>query len=353
MEMWKEHKWITISFIVLLFLLLFYVTASRITPSTSDAYVEAHVVQIAPRVSGRVVKVDVANNALVKKGQLLFELDSRIYEHDLNQALGVLNQAENHTKSLTAQVETQTEIVNESKSNFLYAKQQYDAYKKLVGNQYVSQIKFDSITNQYKKSALEYTKAQAELMVIQDQLHKTDGMYAQIQTAQAAYDRAKQNLESTKIYAPFEGRVTFLRVSPGMYAEESAPVMSLIDVRHWWIIARIKENNLGRIRPGQLVDISPELYPNLILKGQVNSVGWGVNLTPEIPPVWMPYIPKTRNWVQLAQRFPVEIDVVQDPRYPLRVGSTVSVTIYTEKWGVMNIIGHIRQRIMSWFQYLY
>jgi len=118
----RKHKWIIISVIILILFLLFYVTASRITPSTSDAYVEAHVVQIAPRVSGRVIEVTVSNNASVKKGQLLFKLNPNTYQHELNRALASLDEAKNQVKSIEAQVVTQEEIVSKAKANFDYIK---------------------------------------------------------------------------------------------------------------------------------------------------------------------------------------------------------------------------------------
>jgi multidrug resistance efflux pump len=348
-----KHRWLIGIVVCLVLYVFFYVTADRLTPNTNDAYVEAHVVQVAPRVSGRVVSVAVKNNQYVKKGALLFTLNAQKYQHAYNRAKALLDESFGQTNSLQEQLDAAKANTKKNEANLAYATKQFNAMKALVGEGAIPRLKFQSISDQYHQRVQEVAQSRATALAIEKQLQKVSGQFAQVLEARAGLEQAKQNVTDTKIYAPFNGRVTFLRVSPGMYANAGTPVIALIDTHHWWVIARIKENNLGRIHAGEHVDVSPEAYPNTVMNGVVNSVGWGVNLDQSVPLVWMPHIPATRNWVRLAQRFPVEINIKQNPAHPLRVGGTAIVTIYTQPSGLMDGLAHMRQRIQTWIQYIY
>ncbi|MDF1797262.1 MAG: HlyD family secretion protein [Coxiellaceae bacterium] len=339
--------------VLLILFIVYYIWADRVTPSTNDAYVEAHVVQIAPRVAGRVTVVAVRNNQRVKQGQLLFKLNDEVFVHAVNDRKAKLKQAQELVQQYQAQLKAAQATVKKAQANQVYAEKEYNAYQTLVKENAVSILKGQQILNRYRDSQQAVRNANQHMLNIKRVLEQQNGQYAQVAAAKALYNQAMQNYNDAEVYAPFDGRVVFLRVSPGMYAKEATPVMALIDERRFWVIARIKENNLSRVKPGQLVDVSPELYPNYIMKGTVKSIGYGVNLYETVPPVWMPHIPPTRNWVRLAQRFPVEIDIKQQPDYPLRVGGTVLVTIYTEKSGFLRWASSVRQRIESWMQYFY
>lgn len=347
-------KYLYLALICLVVLgLVYYVWADRVTPNTNDAYVEAHVIQVAPRVNGRVIEVAVQNNQAVKKGQLLFALDDHQYKQAMNQQRALYLEAESQVKQLQEQAEASKTVFKNAEADLAYLAKQYEANKKLVAEKAIPELTFQAMAAQYREQQQAVLRAQFQWLSILQLLHQQNGQYAQVMAAQASLNQAIQNYEDTKVYAPFDGRVTFLRVSPGMYAAAGSPVIALIDTAHYWVIARIKENNLGRIRSGQRVDVSPEIYPNYHLKGVVQSIGWGVNLDQSVPPVWMPYIPSTRNWVHLAQRFPVQIAVEPEASYPLRVGGTVMVTIYTEKSGFIRWASAFRQSIASWLQYIY
>ncbi len=339
--------------VLLILFIIYYIWADRITPSTNDAYVEAHVVQIAPRVAGRVSLVAVRNNQKVKQGQLLFKLDNEVFVHAINDRKAKLKQAQELVQQYQAQLKAAQAIIKKAQADMAYDKREYDAYKVLTKEGAVSVLKGQQLLTRYRDSQQAVRNAKQGMLNIKRVLEQQNGQYAQVAAAKALYNQALQNFSDTKVLAPFDGRVVFLRVSPGMYAEAATPVMALIDERRFWVIARIKENNLSRVKPGQLVDVSPELYPNYIMQGTVKSIGYGVNLYNTVPPVWMPHIPPTRNWVRLAQRFPVEIDIKQQPGYPLRVGGTVLVTIYTEQSGFLRWASSVRQRIESWLQYIY
>src|SRR5215475_13023709 len=77
---WSARAWVAIVLLLIVALIVYYVLSDIYTPFTTDAYVQAYVVQVAPRVEGQVVQVCVEENQAVKKGDLLFEIDPRPFE---------------------------------------------------------------------------------------------------------------------------------------------------------------------------------------------------------------------------------------------------------------------------------
>ena len=120
------------------------------------------------------------------------------------------------------------------------------------------------------------------------------------------------------------------------------------------VYTNIKENNLTRVRPGQPVDVSFNLYPGKVFPGEVESIGRGVNLFQDVPNQYLPYVKKTPNWVRLAQRFPVKIKLIHYPakQYPLNSGATALVTIYTDPTGFLHALAYVVHRIRSFFSYV-
>src|SRR6185436_15005247 len=77
----SARAWVLFVLSIIAALVLYYVLADRHTPFTTDAYVQAYVVQVAARVEGQVVGVYVQENQAVKKDELLFEIDPRPFEY--------------------------------------------------------------------------------------------------------------------------------------------------------------------------------------------------------------------------------------------------------------------------------
>jgi membrane fusion protein (multidrug efflux system) len=147
---------------------------------------------------------------------------------------------------------------------------------------------------------------------------------AQVALVRAQLDQADLNLSWTKIVAPKDGWITKRNIEQGNYAQAGQSVLSLVtpDI---WVTANFKESQLGRMRPGQQVDISVDAYPQLKLKGHVDSIqlGSGSRFT-AFPPE-----NATGNFVKIVQRVPVKIviDSGMDPNLPLPLGVSVEPTV--------------------------
>jgi multidrug resistance efflux pump len=150
--------------------------------------------------------------------------------------------------------------------------------------------------------------------------------------------------------------VTDLRTDVGQFAQAGAPVMTLIAVHDLWISADMTENNLGNINPGDEVAIVLDVLPGKVWKGRVRSVGSGVGAGQPAQPGTLPTIENNRDWLRRAQRFPVAVEFAPSERQQLRgvrIGGQAEVLVYTGDHAVMNWLGAVFIRLMSYLSYVY
>jgi membrane fusion protein (multidrug efflux system) len=143
---------------------------------------------------------------------------------------------------------------------------------------------------------------------------------ASIEQLQAAVAQAELELSYTKIYAPDTGRVTHKSVEPGALVQSGQPLMAIVpgDV---WVTANFKENQIGRMQPGQPVVIRVDAYPGTQFKGRVDSIQAGTGARFSL----LPAENATGNFVKVVQRVPVKIvfDEPPDPQHMLSPGMSV------------------------------
>lgn len=247
--------------------------------TTDDAYINANVVQIAPRVSGKVMHVYVADNQFVKKGQVLFDLDRAPFQAAVDSA--------------SAQVQ-----VNEAQlAKFTMTAQRTLA---LVKENYMSPQDKDNVTAELKSatSNLEYANSQLA--------------------------EAELNLQYTKITAPTDGWVTNLSLRSGDISTANQPLFALIGNSEFWADANFKETEMEGIHPGQTATIVTDLYPDHPFKGVVESISGGAGSAFSL----LPPENSTGNWVKVTQRIPVRVRITNpDDKYPLRIGISSDVTV--------------------------
>lgn len=364
-------------------LMAFYDTDKQ--PRTDDASVRANFIAIAPEVGGRLIKLPVKDNAFVKKGDLLFEIDPRDYEYALKQALSdqnnleqriidtrrkiagensaveaasaTLRTSETAIKTATSAVDlakasvTRAQATVETASAHLsYATNDFHRIQPLLTKQYVTVDQVDQADTAVRVAKGQYEQAQAALAEAQSQerqaelklsqatdqsleskaklgqaMHVVDTpdiLESQRPSLAAKVERARLDLERSRVVAPFDAYVTNLNISEGAYAHAGSAMFTLIDARTWWVIANYREGKIRNIHVGSKVDVYLMGHPDRKFDGVVQSLGYGV--FPEDGNVadGLPNIQRTLNWVHLSTRFPVRI-LIQNPDPTLfRIGAT-------------------------------
>ncbi len=260
--------------------------------STDDAYVETTTVNVAPRVSGQIEDVFVTDNQHVKEGDLVAIIDDADYKIKLEQADSSFEKIK---------LDQQNAKANQAaaESNIKLAKKDLDRYKNLYEQGAVSKQTYDSAKVNYDNAQAGLTQANQALF--SDKNGKTVAD-ANLRTAKAAKDKAALDLSYTKIYAPQSGTVSSRRVEKGMYVTAGSPLFTLVP-ENVWVVANFKENQLRGMKPGQVVDIKIDTYPNKVFKGKIDSIQRASGAKSSL----FPPENAVGSFVKIVQRIPVKI----------------------------------------------
>jgi len=277
--------------------------------STDDAYIETHVVQLAPKVSGQIVDVFVQDNQVVKEGDLIAEIDPMDYKVKLSESMARYDMA------LFKQ--------NNAKANFTAASSEIDLSKKDL-DRYTALYADGAVPKQQLDQAqIQYDAAKARLMQAnQNLLSVNNNRVADAELKQLASTKKQSelNLSYTKIFAPQGGYITNKNVEKGAYIQVGQPILAIVPQKVW-VVANFKENQLEKMKQGQEVEIKIDTYPNKIFKGKVDSIqrssGAKASLFPPENAVG--------SFVKIVQRIPVKIvfDEQIDPQYVIVPGMSV------------------------------
>jgi multidrug resistance efflux pump len=347
----RRTAMIVIGIALLLFVLSIFM--ERLTPSTSQAVVQAYVVRMAPEVAGRVIEVGVVDNAIVAADQVLFRIDPEPYIIAVREAEAGLARIGQTIGASTAAVDSAQARLVEVTANRSNIRDQAQRAMELVKRGVYARAKEDEAKASLQAADATVTRAEADLAKARQELGPAGENNPDLQAALAALERARLNLARTTVSAPSAGVVTNLQLAIGEAVAAGESVMTFIDAGTIWIAAAFKENSLQFVNPGDQAQIVLDSLPGQLFPAHVESVGWGVSGNSVDPATGLPTIRNQSGWVREPQRFPVRL--IFDGRYPVgvRFGSQANVVIYTgESNPVMNALGGFWIRIVSVLTYV-
>lgn len=305
-------------------------------PRTDDATVRANVVGIAPRVRGQIIKLNVRDNQEVQDGQVLFEIDPEDYKLALEKAnadLATLDQqievARAQDEQLKFQVKAAEAAVQRAKAELKQADDTLQRMRPLLPEGFAQANDVDKAETAKEAAAAALAAEEQKLNQARIALSALATLIAQRQGAVAARDTAALQLSYCKVMAPFPGRVVNLNISEGHYASAGIPVFSLVDTRHWYVMANFREGELRHMAPGSEAILYLTSVPNRRFRGTVQGICAAVQPEGEVDPPFggVPNVKRELNWVRVAQRFPVRIEV-EDPDPDLfRMGASAVAII--------------------------
>lgn len=307
-------------------------------PRTDDAYAYADTIGVSSEVGGKIVTLAVHDNQAVKQGDLLFEIDPRPYQYALARAQAALAQLNAQIPLTQRSVNAQTFNAAAAKSAVVRAqaaaKQAADTLARtepLIGNGYVSADDLERARTAQRSAQAELEAAQSQERGAQAAVSGVDALVAQRAVLNAEIDTARLNLEYATVRAPFDGRVVELRTSVGQYVSAQKPVFTLIDTRHWYVVANFRENELRAIRPGTRATVYLMSNTGIRFSGSVDSVGFGVDPQDGGSAAdGLPNIQRSINWVHVAQRFPVKILIDRPDPALFRIGTSAVAVLRVE-----------------------
>lgn len=350
-------KSITIGVVLLLIVLtLLYALSDRMAPTSSRGVVSAHVVQIAPRVSGEVTRVMVEDDAVVHAGEPLFSLDARPFELAVQQAEADLATAAQGIHASVASLVAAQAAVTQARTGLDTARTEADRTFQLEKRRIVSVSQGDAARAQVADAKAQLSTATANLQSARAKLGPQGADNPAILAAQAQLERAQYDRASTVVLAPHFGVVTNMTLSPGQFISAGNPALTFIDADAAWVTVDLRENQLQDVKPGDPAHLLFDAVPGAIFNGRVQSIAWGINpgrteqgglVTNQV----------SNRWFEPARRIPVRVELVGGMKnWPqqVRVGGKVNVVIFAD--GTRNPIALLArgmQRVGSWISYLY
>ena len=278
-----------VGIIVAIVAVIFFLYESQFQ-STDDAYVEADIIQVTPKVSGHIVEIFIKDNMEVKKGDLVAKIDDEMYAQQFKQAEA------NYKRALLNQKNAKASL-NAKNSEVELAKVDLERYKALYQKGAVSKQVLDKAQTNYDSALANQTKAKED--VFSDGNNVAD---ADLKALEAIMKQAKLNLEYTRVLAPNTGVVTNRRIEKGSFVSVGGPLFAIVPDKVW-IVANFKENQVGQMKPGQEVTIKVDAYKNKKFKGHVDSIQRASGAKSSL----FPPENAVGSFVKIVQRIPVKI----------------------------------------------
>ncbi|KAA8692960.1 Membrane fusion component of tripartite multidrug resistance system [Pseudomonas syringae pv. helianthi] len=304
---------------------------------TDDAYVNGNVVEITPLVTGTVISIGADDGDLVHEGQVLLKFDPSDAEVSLQSAEANLGKVVRQVRGLYSNVDGMKAQLAAQRAAVQTAQDNYNRRRSLAAGGAISQEELS-----HARDSL--TSAQSALNNIQQQLSTSvalvdDTVVSSHPDVKAAASQLRQaflaNARSTLV-APVTGYVAKRSVQLGQRIQPGTATMAVIPLDQLWIDANFKETQLGKMRIGQPVEISSDLYGSDVkYSGTIDSLGAGTGSAFAL----LPAQNATGNWIKIVQRVPVRVHINPDElvKHPLRIGlsTTVEVNLHDQSGPVL------------------
>ncbi|MEY2152666.1 HlyD family efflux transporter periplasmic adaptor subunit [Rhodanobacter sp. 115] len=325
------------------------------TVSTDNAYTAVEVAQITPLVNGPVKQVKVVDTQAVHAGDVLVVLDdtdARIAvaqaEADLDHARRQVQQIMRNDISLSGQMDLHEAQIRSAESDVVRARATFDKAsldekrrQNLVAGGSVSVQEFTDSQTTLREATATLQQAEASVNVARAALAAAGGARQSnaalfsgstvdsnptVRAAAARLQQARVNLDRTVLRAPIDGIVTQRAVDMGQQVQAGTRLMSIVPISQIYVDANFKEVQLSKVRPGQKVRLTSDLYgDDVVYDGQVEGFEGGTGSALSVIPAQN----ATGNWIKVVQRLPVRIrlDPAQLAKHPLRIGLSMDATV--------------------------
>jgi membrane fusion protein (multidrug efflux system) len=338
---------------------LYWVLIGSRHVSTDNAYVGADTAQVTALVSGPIVQTPVGETTVVKKGQVIAVIEPADYQLALDRAKAELGQAERRvgqyfandealgaqTAARTADIARAEAMLASARSDYSRAEVEYGRRRNLSASGAVSGDELTQAENRFQASKAALAAAQAGLAQARAAAAQSAGQQKaaaalvagtnvttnpEVAAARAKVAQAELDLARTTIRSPVDGIVARKSIVIGQKVANGAPVMSIVPVQTAYVDANFKEVQLRKVRTGQEVELTSDLYGKGVkFHGKVTGVGGGTGSAFALIPAQN----ATGNWIKVVQRVPVRIAL--DPKelaeHPLRVGLSMDAVIDVSK----------------------
>jgi multidrug resistance efflux pump len=303
---------------------------------TDNAYVRGQVTLISPKLDGYILAVHVQDFMPVRAGDVIAEIDPRIFQQKLDQARATLevqqanlDNFDQTRRSREANIEAQRASLASARAQLQRAQADMRRADELVADGSLSTRELDQTAAALHQAEAAVQQAHAALQVAYQDLKSTEvgrsGLTAAVDNARAAVQLGEIDIQNTRITAPQDGRLGEVSVRVGQYVTPGTQLTYLVPPT-LWVIANFKEAQTAGMRPGQKVRILVDALGGATVWGTVER------LSPATGSEFSVLKPDnaTGNFVKIAQRIPVRITVDAGQKLAERLAPGMSVVVHVD-----------------------
>ncbi|WP_067703058.1 HlyD family secretion protein [Erwinia sp. ErVv1] len=303
--------------------------------STENAYVRGQVTFISPQVNGYITAVNVLDYQPVHRGDMIMTIDDRIYKQRVHQAQAQVAMKKaalanniQQRRSAEAVIERNKAMLANARAQAVKSALDLKRVENLVSDGSLSIRERDASRASNSQTLADVQQTQATLDVsrqdLQTAIVNRASLEADVASAEAALELAQIDLDNTRIIAPRDGQLGQIAVRQGAYVTAGTRLTSLVP-EQMWVVANMKETQMARIQPGLPVTFTVDALDGEKFQGKVEYI------SPAAGSEFSAISPDnaTGNFVKIAQRIPVRINITSDNAGHLRPGMSVEVSIDT------------------------
>jgi membrane fusion protein, multidrug efflux system len=309
----------------LLAVFLIWEALTSVIAYTSDAYVRSDLVAVSAEVSGHIAAIQVQDNQHVKRGDLLVAIEKMPFQLAMDQRQAELRQANATADAARAGVSVAQDRLDSANAALAFAQETQRRAAALTSDQFASRQDLDQANERLRSAQADVDSAKAAFAEAQQ---RVAGAEAGIAAAQAALATAAWNLDRTNVRAPVDGTVNNFNIRVGDTAKTDDALIGIVDEGAWRIIANYKQNELRFLPVGHTAWVWLDSHPWRFYRARVASIARGISRE-RAPPMLLPYVAPTTDWIRLQRRFPVTITLDHPPPdLTLYMGADARVVIF-------------------------
>jgi multidrug resistance efflux pump len=377
---WNKISMVIVITIPIVALATLILLMNVFAPSSTDVRVINYVVQVVPRVTGRVIEVPVEPNRLVRKGEVLFRIDPQPFEYEVARLKAQVTLAEADWRAQNRELEAARAQIDVASNRAEALRQAIEATRarltfteKRLGetttlaergagdrfevDRYETEVKqaradLEAALSQHTAAEQDVAATRAKAASIRERIEaKVDGEPAAVAQLLAQLRDAEWNLAETVVTAPTDGFVINLQLRPGSTATAfpTFPVMTFVE-QEQGIIALFHQNELYQVEPGNEAEIALETHPGEILKCTVDSIIWAQGQG-QLP--LSGTLPQTGALPLPEGRFAVKLNLEEEAKdLFLAAGARGHGAIYTKHLHAVHILRKVLLRVHTKVNYL-
>ncbi|WP_335902686.1 HlyD family secretion protein [Shewanella algae] len=308
---------------------------------------------LIPSVRGKVIEVPVIPNKLLKEGELLFRVDPTPYQTEVTRLEASLEQAKQAVLGLDAAYKAAEASRIKAEAERDRTQLEYERYRSGFEKGAFTRADVDNRRQYYLGAQASVEAAEAEARRAKLALEaEYQGQNTQVAEIAAMLEKARFNLEETRMRAPSDGYVTQLTLRPGMMVVPMPlrPVMTFVHQEERFFVGAFRQNSLLRLKPGFKAELIFRALPGKVFQAEVVEV---------LPAIGESQVQAQgqlygSSQIRLNGRPLVKLKPLDDlSQYHLPLGTNVEIAIYSDSFEHVSIMRKVLIRMKSWQNYLY